>query len=63
VATVDEIDKDPESDRSPGKGSARKFVYHPYYGFVPVSASTANDSQTYVYDPFHGYIPSDAKYL
>ena len=58
VARVDEIaDAADEMDRSPAAAN-RKFVYHPFYGYVPVSASTKNEKKTFVYDPFYGFVPA-----
>jgi hypothetical protein len=59
VATVDEIE--PESDRmgSPEQPK-RKFVFHPYFGFVPATA-TSSARRTYVYDPYYGFVPSKSK--
>ena len=59
VATVDEIEAvaaEPETDRSPA--SNLKFVYHPYFGFVPAKAIAKNDKKTFVYDPYYGFVPS-----
>jgi len=60
VAKVDEIEATrPETDRSPA--SSRKFVFHPYYGFVPATDETKGDKKTYVYNPYYGFVPSTVK--
>ena len=73
VATVDEIEDQPELVRGPGTDSIyfpnsvdpnettpqRQFVYHPYYGYIP--APETNDKKTYVYNRYYGFMPSTTK--
>lgn len=59
VARVDEI-ADETTRTAAASDANRKFVYHPYYGFVPVPDSSKNEKKTYVYDPYRGFVPAGA---
>ena len=65
IASVDEIN-DPESERANPATTDKpkiRFVYHPYYGYVPLKKATAKAQQhiQYEYNPYYGYTPVSEK--